>query len=687
MASEKVPGDYIQTLNPEGYINNREITNLPGQFLVKGSRDCLIVNKEKVVSSKGYTLVGAAKTKNKGHRGSVDWKTNTNAKRSLRLNTDGELEVWYDSAWRLLKQYVKGTRVEFTTWWSATELIDLLLWVKGDDEIEAWSGGIAEIASATVATLTKKGYFGSSTVAFHDNGVGVRDTIVDTVSDGFVAAGFEAGDTIAITGSADNDGEYLIYSVTADTITLDIDEALTEEALGAAVVVRWPGNGSWAESRFFTAGTRKVSIDGVEYSYSGGETTGTLTGLTIADPSLITAGDLAFQTVRTEAPAALTGMSLDRIGMIYNYVFVGSTKSRLVKISKSSDYTNYSYTALRKTGEGFELTLDSQTTAFIPDEDQMYITAGEDDVYKVSFQLSATTTGDENVTITKLKTATGQAARSQAAVVNIKNAIAFISFEPTIDTLGRIENVQGGPESVPISDAIKDDLEAYDLTDAHGVYYRRNLFFALPAEGIVLIYDMQNQYWQPPQYLPVGRLALIDIDEDGGTTLCGHSSVSNETYKLFDGYNDNGATKTIIMAFGYENFGTRFHEKVFDELATELYISSNTIVTSQVNYDYKGATDLREFTIDGSDEDILFVPNEEGGSLGSAPFGSIPFGSLLDQPDDMAKARIIHETKAKDFFERQRIFYSTTPDARFAVIAYGENIELSDSEPVFIKRS
>jgi len=69
------------------------------------------------------------------------------------------------------------------------------------------------------------------TFAFVDSG---PDTITDSDS-GFLRAGFKAGDTITVQGSASNDGDYTIDSVVAGTITLDAGDALTTEAAGSSV--------------------------------------------------------------------------------------------------------------------------------------------------------------------------------------------------------------------------------------------------------------------------------------------------------------------------------------------------------------------------------------------------------------------------------------------------------------------
>lgn len=682
MADKRNTEDYIETLNPQGYINNREITNLPGIYLVKNSRDCVIVNKEKVVSRKGFSLVGSAKTKNKGHRSSYDWQTHRGVAHSLRMNTDGDLEVYFDSDWQLIKSFAAGTRANFAPWWDGdVELQDLLLFVIQTDGIQMWSGGTAKLRSNNATTISIQGNYTAATIAFNEN-TPSADTITDS-GNGFLTAGFEVGDVITIAGSGSNDGVYTIKTVTAGTITVAETDDLATEAAGASVTITRPG-ATWAEQGFLTAGTRKVVVNGVEYAYTGGETTATLTGL--SGLPAFTAGDVVLQAVRESTPAAVDTRTLDLIEVHNNHVFYGDHEYRDVYVSASDDYTDFAFTSpLRVPGEGFVLTLDSTPTAFVTSagSDEFHISGKKNDWYQITFELSADQ-GEEQIRVKKLPTATGQAAQSQGAVIHIKNGVAFLTFEPAIDTLSRLLAVNT-PQSLPISFDIKDDILLYDLTDAHGIFYQNQIFITLPNEGIVLIYDLENQYWQPPHNLPVGRLALIDVDGSGVQVLCGHSNNSNETYLLYDGHNDNGAPLRVEMHFGYDNFGTRFREKGADEFATELYMSENTNVTNRVVYDYKGATDVREFEIRGDDTAIKFSPRV-GGGFGFDPLGQEPLGSLGAAIDDLSKYRVVDMTSPQDFFERQRVFISEGVDIRFAVIAYGENVELSENIPNSIKR-
>ncbi len=74
----------------------------------------------------------------------------------------------------------------------------------------------------------------AATIAFVD---GAADTITDSGS-GFVVAGFEAGDQLVVTGSASNDGTYVVDTVAAGTIILKDNENLTDEVASATVTLK-----------------------------------------------------------------------------------------------------------------------------------------------------------------------------------------------------------------------------------------------------------------------------------------------------------------------------------------------------------------------------------------------------------------------------------------------------------------
>jgi len=681
MAGKKA-GKYVEALNPRGYVNNREITNLEGHFLVQGSRDCKIVNGEKVVIRPGIELLGAAQNINNGVEGSIDWKTNTGVYRNMRSYwgggvDKGELEVKWNDTWVRVMNGFKSGNFEFVPWWSQDELMDLLLMVNGDNKIRMWSGGLAEVASVTADTITKKGYLRGTTYGFNDNGADL-DTITDEDA-GFITAGFAVGDSIEISGSTSNDGVYIIREVTAGVITVDAEVRLMTEAVGADVLIGWENNDTWAKGRFLVSqANRSVRIGGIDYTYTGGENTGTLTGITRSpvDDGVI-AGDTVIQSVMEFAPAALSGSKNDFLEVFYGHVIVGSYTSRRAYLSKNTDFSDFTFTTpLRKPGEGFLMTFDSTPNAFVPDENELYISAGDDDWYQVLMELNADQQG-ETVIVRKLKTAPGQAAVGPGAIARMKNYIAYVSVAKAVDSIGAVENITN-VQSKTLSDDIRDDFLSYDLTNVHTLYFRESMFVAIPKHGLVLEYDLRYGYWQPPYNIPVSRLAIID-DE-----LCGHSSVGNETYYIQRGFSDLSVPISWVAAFGYENFGTRFMSKNFSETAHEAYMSRSTVVKKTINYEYKGALESREFLIKADEEDAtVFVPSTTG-SIGTDPLGESPLGG--NPIDFLVKKREVNLTNFLDFFERQIVFSGDELDSRFELLAYGENIHLSENIPANIKR-
>ncbi|HAK58770.1 MAG TPA: hypothetical protein DCO77_00060, partial [Nitrospiraceae bacterium] len=98
--------------------------------------------------------------------------------------------------------------------------------------IDVATGSLTDEAAGAAVTI-RTGYAGS-TIAFD-----VGDTVTDLITDsanGFVAAGFQEGDDIVVSGSASNDGQYTILSVDAGTIKV-AEARLTAESAGASVTL------------------------------------------------------------------------------------------------------------------------------------------------------------------------------------------------------------------------------------------------------------------------------------------------------------------------------------------------------------------------------------------------------------------------------------------------------------------
>ena len=329
------------------------------------------------------------------------------------------------------------------------------------------------------------------------------------------------------------------------------------------------GTTTWAEEGFYSNGTRNVIIGGIVYNYTGGEGTTTLTGVT-PDPTLggHAVGDAVFQEIRTTANAAMTAIDPnfknDLIGNLLNQIFIASKSSFYLYVSQLSNYKDYSFSSPRLPGEGALITMGGYATCLINQEGDMYVSAGQDLWYRTEYVTTTVPDGAGNaivfqdLNLNQLKTTVLQATQSQALTTKIKNNIAYVSFEPIVNYLGRVENIFLTPQIEDISFPIINDINSYNFTDGAIVYFRQFLYFSVPTQGIVRVYNMtnpKNPYWEAPLTLPIARFSIID------DSLYGHSYAVPETYKLFDGYNDNGADIDAIAVFSYNNYGIRSYRK------------------------------------------------------------------------------------------------------------------------------
>lgn len=501
----------------------------------------------------------------------------------------------------------------------------------------------------------------------------------EKLADGWAAADFQ----FTVWWDTSEAIDLLIFVIGDDNL-YDWSGLVTTFASATATTVTKEGTTTWAQERALSSGTRTIRIkdDGGtwrEFTYTGGEDTTTLTGIS-PDPTAFTisAGNPITQKIRTNSNEPEAGLQNDFIATLNNQIYVGSLITNEIFVSSNSDFTDFTFSSPRVPGDGALLTLDGPGVGLAPQEDVMYITAGKSDWYQVSFTLSDDNTR-ENIAINKLKTGPQQAAQSQNMIGKAKNNVVFISNEPTLDNLGRVQEIIT-PQSRPISDPIKPDFDSLNFANADIKYFKNQVFIAVPAESLVYIYDIDKGYWQSPQVLPVRKLAII------GDELYGHSNAVPETYKLFaaDTFNDNSNPISFKVFFSYRNFGDRQHQKNMNDFFSEGYIAANTVLNLRLRYDYKSSSGEFEFEIDGGNDDIIFDP-VSGGPLGTSSLGIQPIGSLLETPDDLAKFRVIHQPANREFYEMQAVYEVDAVDARFEILAHGPSARLSPNQPIGIK--
>lgn len=544
--------------------------------------------------------------------------------------------------------------------------------VGGSGEVTGYTIIANGFAYGTGMGVTTSGGGGSGfTVNVLSVGLGIATWAF--TSDADHGTGYSAADYVPMTGGTGTNAHIEINSVVSGTITKS-------------------GTETWGQSGFLVGRSpakQRVTINGNVYTYGFGAfqsflgDTTTLYGVT-PNPTGEPIGSVIAQTPYVNVNGTDNNLSPNfqqsLIGVLEQRVFLGMARPgsttglaySVIFVSQVNSYSVYGVGTSGVVGAPFEITTTSYPTAFIPQDQFMHISAGHDEWYNVSFTLSADLM-TESVNINRLNTTNQQAAQTQAVTSKEQNSIVYLSFEPIINTFGPVQNILNNvPQITDLSFPIVNDMDAYDFTNASVFYFRKFIYVAVPRESLVLIYnmtDVKNPYWEAPQVMPINRFSII------GGELYGHSSLVSESYKLFDGTNDNGFPILAQATFSFNNYGTRSQSKGYNEFYVEGYISNNTELTLGVQYDIDGCATKTEFPIVGDDTQIVCLIKDQA-SLGKVPLGKEPLGGqiLLASDTQTPKFRVIKTFPIRYFYEDQISFSSEGIDEQWELIAFGPQL-------------
>ncbi len=485
---------------------------------------------------------------------------------------------------------------------------------------------------------------------------------------------------------------------------------VTTIASVGANTITTSGTSTWAQLGFYSSGsahsTRKITINGIDYTYTGGESTTTLTGVTPTPVGSVNPGDIAHQTPITTANGAMTSMPLAKNDLILSFngqLWVGSLTNQTVYVSTINDYDDFSLSAINQSGFGQNFQLDSPPVAFINLENAFTISAGHSQWYQMTLATSTYTDNSnpsapvvydvDTWTVNRLKTNDNTASQSQYMTSAMQNDVLFISREPSLCTLGRVEQILGTTQTTNMSDPIKLDFDAYDFTGASIFYNRYFIYIAIPKSGIVRIYNIVKSYWEAPQTIPV--TSFYTVNEQ----LYGHSASTAESYQLFTGRADRvdpvtnplGNAIPATVLFSYQNYASPFSLKQFNKFYVEGYISSNTNLKLLITYDINGCATNTSYNIAGNNSQYVCIGTGSGtnddAALGKNSLGKYPLGGNIDVSGGNQlppKFRIVQTFPNMDFFEAQFGFSTNDINVQWEILRLGPALNYSDNIPTFI---
>ncbi len=760
-AAGKNVGEYSLQNDFPGYNARKDRTTLPPNTLISPSQNVVVGTSGRISQVKGYTLDGGASTViDSGILSEYDFDNFKSNRRNMRAGfmtvagNDGKLQYRYKASdgtisWIDLMTSLTSVRMSFCDYWDNTNLIKYVLWVDGSNNIYSWNGAVTTFASATSNTLTKEG-----TTTWQQEGF----TSTGSIDIGGVTATYTGGyNTTTLTGvnvdfSATTVGSEIhqtpvttaLASLLA-SITLNLDGnnvLLTAYATPTGTASFIPNSNNSvgtfliANSVFSTNPTNgqtfvlHINATAITFTFVSaiGATPGNILIETTLAATLANLQDLLVNPSSTTAQhVALSGGDQTLIGYLttsiigglatfaptvigngrQNQVYLGSSSSNNLYISRVNNYLDYSFTSpTRIVGEGDLIPLDAPPTKFIPQEVtaaeggtsayDMWISEGINHWAVIRATLSSDNT-TEKLEHIRLKTSPRTGAFSEKLTAKMKNHIMYLDHNNVANFIGYI-SYQYIPTIVDFSYPIIDDMNSYDFTDGSIFFHKNYAYIAIPKHSITRVYNMTDQtkdqfsqykaiedvtqmpwFWEAPISYPISGFY---VTEDG--ELGGHNYTTSESYLLFDGGSFNQQDITANATFAFDDKGDRTQSKGSNEIWVEGYIKQNTVLNVTIAGDLDSCQNAQTVTVDGSDSAIVCFGGG-GHSLGQDNLGSRPLGgALLTSSMLPAWFHVAKTYPQVPFYLEQISFDSKGIDLNWELITFGTSSKFTAEGNNFI---
>lgn len=478
----------------------------------------------------------------------------------------------------------------------------------------------------------------------------------------------------------------------------------------ATTITKKDSTTTWNQDGFATqvAGEKKLIINGVEYTYTGGENTATLTGVT-PDASAITDSQVAIQSVLIKANGATnmipdTGFKCEMCKVVGNQLAVASYTSRVVYISSATDFTNFTVPTPPLAGSPELLTLDNPVRGIGVRQGNFWPSAGTKDWYEVTFSnITVGTTLERQTNVSKKPTTELSAAYAHEFIDNWGDDIIYLAQDQQVRDIGTFVGVLNGQKFPSLSIPVMNELAEEDFTGGHlrivgepklgSVLYMtapntgRDYMFTILEEANSQGGVSSQRIWHPPQIRNISRFAVIN-----GVTY-GHSNSNPMIYRVWDTnqwHDDSPSGEllkyTSVMTMGYRSFGRRQGKWSFNKLLVIGYMSQGSKLDANVYFDYQGATDKQSPAISSNDKPSKQFLAQTGVSIGDSSLGDNPLGDGLntafDDQDLLPKFYKICPLTSNPVYEYATEVYSQEVDDRWEIICLGVNPWLANQQAV-----
>lgn len=699
------------------YISAVDPTTAGVGVLIGGSQNTSKDLLGTIKNRDGLKRRGTANSAIAGVTSSYEWYTSLGAIFPLRVTeedklqfesdiADGSTLVWYD-----LMTVLDSTRFVFDTWWDDTLKKDVLVFVKFDNNLYAWQGGLAKLDSTNTTYAAG---------------------VISTMNLQAPGSGYVVGNVLTISGGGGTGATLTVTAISGTGAITDFDLTTRGSGYSNTVGAATTGGAGTLATITITVATGEIGLDrdaaqagfapsgsvlinGTTYTYTAMSGT-SLLGVA-PDPTTEPTDSVVYSAVITTATtptSASDNFTNDFIKNVNNQMHVGSYNSRLIYVSAFDDYTDYTVPGTRAPGDPDLLTLDSQARGISLQKEtanvqvgQAVISGGLGDWYNINrTQTTVGSTITEAVDVVKTQTADLATALAHEFIDVVGNDIIFLDQNNQLREFGTVRNIVN-PVFPLLSLDVFTELQGRDFTGGHlravSQQSDTTIHITSPVDGVDYMYQLRQsidrvgnltaeRLWQPPQVRGTARVAVIE-----GVTYI-HSNANPQMYEIWNTgqYSDDSPSDEPLpyechATFAYVSLADRAQQLIFDKVYYEGYMTQGTTLYNNIYEEYQGAKNILtvrvNYPIDPGKKLAQFYSSTSTPSLGDVSLGEVPLGEgiLADGGNNPPKFRAIRTVAPADMFEFALDIASYDLNCNWQLLLIGVNIQPTARRPTVIR--
>ncbi|MEI6532499.1 MAG: hypothetical protein WCO06_01525 [Candidatus Roizmanbacteria bacterium] len=683
-----------------GYVSAFDKTNVSENVLVRGSQNVYKKLSGNMAVRQGLKRQGVANTIISPISSEFVWYTSFGSTYTMVVS-NGTLYVVINKVWYEVQTELSSTRYVFDKWWDNTEKKDRLLFVKGDADLQHWSGGFAQVngLNDVVTTINTTPVNGGTNYVVGDTitivgGTGATATITS------IRTGGIATELRLITGGSG-------YGVSASSATTSGSgtgctvQITAVASPSTSTLILKDVSSTWIQQGFAsnTVAEKKFMYGGSEYTYTGGETTNILTGVSPA--ITITDGDYVIQSVITQSNTPSSSFNADFLKVIGNQVYLGSYSGRQVFMSQDLDFKNYTVPTPQIAGSPGLFVFDGNIKGIGVRQGKACIGYGTSGWAIISFSL---------VSNNNILTRNNQVDVKPVAILQAPLAHEFIStVGDNLVYLGQDQQVrQFGDFNTAfvsmypsLSQDVARELQQESFTNGELKCIGEFIYLTAPNSGKTYLRQertrvdsngtvVSEKLWHSPFILNASSINQID------GIVVAFSNSNPQIYEVWntgqwhdDSPSEESIPYTSVMALGYRGEQRRQGLWSFDKQFTEGYADTGTSLYLTINYNYQGYTNVVTKPVTTpSYPAYTFSTNVASigeNSIGDEPMGMGGVTDIANDQDSLPKFKCINSLGLTNVFEWQPIYYSDTVDANWEILACASDaIPEDDQNATFI---